>query len=243
MAENESKPVQLTRQDRNRNAIRAGLKLTPVGQAFEQLVYGKLDEARWKRLEDTLAELRDMMKDRNIPDKEIEKEEFTNLFTDVVPLIREATNEDKRRRLRSLLLNAVKIPEGDKEWESARLAAVWLQEIDGPGLEVLAGLVWATDMIQPVSGDPPDCLIMLESEPEPRFAFRDSDNKEFESQRTQGASASFIRYDWPVIEESVGKLIELRLITGKSTLGGWRFNNVELTHRGKFLVRWVLRDE
>src|SRR5437870_1643655 len=117
------------------NWVRAGVKLVPyIGDALDELIYGRIDEARWQRCERTLGELAEMMKQRQIPPSAIKKEAFGELLEIVAPAASRAMSEEKRRLLRDLLLNAVTLPEGHTAWESARLAARLIAGLEVPDI-------------------------------------------------------------------------------------------------------------
>ena len=74
-------PSQLSTAERKTNAIRAGMKLVPyIGSTLEKLIFGKLDELRWKRLEHTLTELANQMKRSGVEASTIDSEQFANLL-------------------------------------------------------------------------------------------------------------------------------------------------------------------
>jgi hypothetical protein len=116
-----------------RNWARAGIKGIPyIGPSIDELMYGHLDEVRWRRLEDTLGQLADAMRSLGIPPDATSKEEFGRLLQDVAPAVAGSTSHKKRRLLRDLLLNAVRLEAEDPKWESARLAADLLAELRMP---------------------------------------------------------------------------------------------------------------
>lgn len=102
-------------------------------------------EKRMRRIERIIEEVAKGLKAKGYTEeaaaKAVEKEEFVELLGEIANDASAATNEDKRGRFRDLLLNAIVLPEGANEWEEARLAAEWLQELEGPALAVLAAMV------------------------------------------------------------------------------------------------------
>jgi hypothetical protein len=127
--------------DRNKNAVRAGLHLIPyIGQTLDRLIFGNLEELRWRRVEATLRELADTMKVRNIPAEAVATEHFVNLLEKIAPALGRATHEDKRQRFRDLLLNATQIHDSDWQWQEADLAARLLTVIEAPGLALIASI-------------------------------------------------------------------------------------------------------
>ena len=80
------------------------------------------------------------MEQRGIPHGTVEKEEFGELLEIVAPAAARAKNEEKRCMLRDLLLNAVTLEEGASEWESAKLAAELISDLEPAALTLLGKL-------------------------------------------------------------------------------------------------------
>ena len=213
--------------DYKRNAIRAVVKGLPwIGSSLEQLIYGNIDERRWQRMERTLGELDERMKKNNIPPESIQKEEFGQLLRMITPNLSEAVNEEKRQRFRDLLINAVTIPEGDSNWESARLAAEYINKLEGPGFKILAGLAKKSAYRGEV------CTV-----------YQDPDPRLIKGSRPEGPEGEHyypLKYEWAVVEEWLSRLIKLQLINGHFNNQKHTWINVLLTSRGSFLVRWVI---
>lgn len=87
-----------------------------------------------------LTELGEMMHERGISASKAKTENFGELLEILCPASSRASDKDKRRLLRDLLLNAVDLPPSDPKWESARLAAGLLSVLAPPALAILAAL-------------------------------------------------------------------------------------------------------
>jgi hypothetical protein len=206
------------------NWLRAGVKVIPyVGDALDELLYGRLEEARWNRLEYTLEALGSMMKERQIPPEEIKKEEFGRLLEGVAPHIARATNEIKTTMFRDLLLNAVTLAPADVQWESARLAGDILSDLDYAALEILAALskLGARD-----GGPKVDVIIPPEGIPA----------VELRENRDRRICLSYNRF---VVDRGYKQLTDssARLVI----LGGHgldRYEHVTLTPLGEFVIDW-----
>lgn len=210
------------------NAFRAMVKGIPyLGGSLDQFLFGPLQELRMRRIETTLHEIAGMLQQKNIPPSALQTEDFANLLEYVVPRLSRSANENKRERFRDLLLNAALTPQGDPCWEDARLASKLLDEIDPPGLAILAAL----------RGTDPRNAFDVVSAPTPqvfegRFDFGNP-----------GGPHHLLPYEWPVIEEWMHCLREKRLISYSSSSARGGFGSVVLNDLGKLLVRWTLRDE
>ena len=240
----ENKELVLSNSEYTRNAIRAVVKGLPwIGSSLEQLIYGNIDERRWQRIERTLVELDEQMKKNNIPPESIQKEEFGQLLRMIAPNLSESVNEEKRQRFRDLLINAVTIPEGDSDWESARLAAEYINKLEGPGFEILAMLA---------KGDAyEDRFCTVDRDPKPRI-LSSSNRNELNNMLQQVGHVGNInndkfyyplKYEWAVVEEWLSRLVELQLIEGRMHHQKHRWVNVLLTAKGSFLVHWVIASE
>jgi hypothetical protein len=190
--------VKLTATERNQNAVRALLKLIPhVGEAADRLIFGTLDDLRYKRLEQTLSDV--LWRLEQMGATPTQAEEFANLFERAKEKIARATSEDVRARFRDLLTNAAQVPSGDVRWGEAELAEQLLSELDGPALAVLAA-------VARLRGD--NTTIVL-ARPTPHVAAWKSLNEP--QPELQSIAVS---YAWPVMEEWIRRLMEKRLIGG-----------------------------
>ena len=123
------------------NWARAAVKSIPyIGGSLDELIYGRGNEARWRRIESLLADLGRQMEALGIPPEAVEREEFGDLLEVVAPAARRTGSEDKRRMLRKVLLNASALETGNPDWEAARLAAELVSDLEPPALAVLAAL-------------------------------------------------------------------------------------------------------
>ena len=223
------KEIALTKEDHKRNLAKSLIKGLPyIGSSLDQLVYGNQDERRWLRLEKTLQEIEEGMKARKIPAKEILKEEFDHLLRLTAGKLGDATNEDKRERFRDLLLNSVSLPEGDREWESARLAGELLNQLEGPALHILSGLV--------AEGALEKELRTVLRLPQPQITnYHVRSQEQFDATEVNRP----LDYEWAVVDAWMSRLVELKLISGQSCAAkAW--TNVALTALGVFLTKWIL---
>ena len=230
-------PSQLSTAERKTNAIRAGMKLVPyIGSTLEKLIFGKLDELRWKRLEHTLTELANQMKRSGVEASTIDSEQFANLLEVVAPTIGKTTNEDKRKIFRDFLFNAAYIPKNELDWEEANLAAQLLNQIEAPAIIILATIHQAftsfsvqyrhlskNNQFRFYSGKdpykPPSKLEIITPE------------------RDYQVSEYLIHYPWAIIEGSVKTLTDLGLIVEQE------YGNVCLTSLGELLCNWILTED
>jgi len=204
---------------------RAGLKLVPyIGDALDELVYGRVDDARWERLHRTLGELGEMMEARDILADQVLKEDFAQLLEVVAPAAGRTTSEEKRRLLRDLLLNAVQLADGAAEWESAHLAADLILGLEPPALAILAGLAHVRShgdgkaQLRAAEGGNSAELVPIEP---PGTAIR-------------------LNYKWLVVDQAYRKLSSApaRLVVA----GGRRTDGIDatwLTDLGEFLIEWA----
>ncbi len=210
------------------NAFQAMLKGIPVfGSSLEQFLFGPLQELRMRRIEATLHEIAVILHQKKIPPSAVETEEFANLLESVAPALSRSTNEDRRQRFRDLLLNAAQTPSGDPIWEEARFASKLLDPIDPPGLAVLAALR-ETDL-----GNRFDVV----SVPTPQV-FKGHFNFD-----NPPGTHHVLPYEWPLIDEWVSRLREMRLIDTRGGFGRGGHRQVCLTDVGKMLIRWTLRED
>ena len=213
--------AQLTRP----NWARAAIKAVPyIGDALEELAYGRLDEARWSRWEQTLQEIGTMMKERQIPPDEVKKEEYSQLLEIVAPVASRDTTEHKRRLLRDLLLNAVTISPGDAAWESARLVAQLIAELEVPSLVILSALA----------------SVGARGKAKAELRAID-DGKSAEIALTSPAGPSVaLPYDWLVVEQAYRRVSSAParlVIAGAHAVD--KYEQLALTDLGEFLVNWA----
>ena len=224
----ESKPVRLSVRDHGLNVGRAALQAVPyLGGTLDQFIFGALEELRLKRIESTLAEMAEQLRQR-AGVHHVATEDFVNLLEAIAPALARATNEDKRQRFRDLLTNAAQQPPGDPAWEDARLAARLLEELDGPALAVLAAAARSTHE-----------YVTLWVSPTPR-AYDGEVRPEAIIHQLPEAEVPFteLHYSWPAIEEWIRRLYDMRLIglRGMDARGG---ATITLAGLGRFLVRWT----
>jgi hypothetical protein len=205
------------------NWARAGVKVIPyIGEALDELLFAKADEARLNRIEQTLAELGEMLRAHGVPADEVNKEEFAGLLEALGPVISRATSEQKRRFLRDLLFNSVQLKTGEVEWESARLAGELIAPLEAPALAILAALnqVKGKALIRPTEG---------------------GSSAEVAAGGPNGTVS--LPYPWLVVDQAYRQLSEnssARLVV----LGGRGSHGVEtwLTDLGQFVLRWAQAD-
>jgi hypothetical protein len=232
--------VGLSRQDYAANAGRGLVKMIPwFGEGLEQFIWGPAEERRRRRLEQTLTEMADAIH-RLEADDGVQTERFANMLEATAPLIARATNEDKRSRLRDLLVNAAQLEEDDQRWEEADLARELIAEIEGPGLAIMAALGRTPEAFLPPRGGLPVPDVHLVSRPEPQLIRRQMtwDEEDWSSITLAGER---IGYDWTVIEEWARRLREKRLMLFRSHDARGAFGGVHLTSLGQMLVRWALQ--
>src|SRR5579885_1318772 len=215
----------LSAKDRNTNAFRAGLQLIPnVGGAIDRLMFGSLDDLRSKRMEDTLKEIGVKLEELGLDHYIDNNEDFGNLLQDVAPPLSRSSNEDRRRRFRDLILNATQIPAGDVRWEEVHFASKLLDSIDAPGLAILAALVRCKHE-----------HVWIFSQPIPYVHDGEVDVAKHDW-RLVAEPHHGLQYDWTVIEETVWRLKEMRLIGLGSSDARGGFGAVALMSLGKLLV-------
>ena len=234
MTKDNTNEIAINRTDYAQNVLRAAIKGLPwIGASLEQLAYGNVDERRWRRMERTLSEVGEEMKRRNIPPDFVLKEDFGQLLRQIASSASESTNEDKRKRFRDLLVNSVTLPEGDPQWESSRLAATYLEQLEGPAFSILAAIAAENAF------DGSANKVSIFRHPEPQVS------------QLAGVSASdydndvvyrALGYEWAVVQSWTEKLFELKLIRSGTSAGEKGFGNIQLTTKGSFLVRWTISD-
>jgi len=215
----------LSRRDYLVNTSQAILKGIPyIGGSLEQFIFGPLNELRMRRIESTLQEIAETLQQRGLTPY-VDNEYFVNLLEVVVPSLSRSINEDRRHRLRDLLLNAAHTPPNDSNWEEANLAFKLLESIDGPGLAILAGISKSSsDSVSLVSK--PTCQVF---------------DGDFDFKNPQGPH-HILPYEWPVIEEWARRLNEMRLIGYGSHDARGGFGHVYIRELGKMLVKWTVSE-
>ncbi len=218
------------------NSFQAMLLAIPyIGPTLERLIFGVGAEHRWQRLEATLQEVGESLRELGRP-SQIEAEEFARLLEQVTGPIARATAPSKRERFRDILINAATTPPGDPRWEEASLAADLVTEIEAPGLDLLAK-IWhmnqSSEEVAVAFTDPPRIYRSREEALQPQLGL------------TLGYAA-------PVIEEWMRRLGEMRLVHWVEPIHIREGNRhietiraaaeVRLNPLGEMLVRWSLAD-
>lgn len=215
--------------DRKQMALIGGeglLSLVPyIGSTLAKFTFGVLTERRIDRIENTLAEVMEMVGEDVA--KDAVNENFANLLEKVYPELSRAADEEKRQRFRDLLINAAKLPEDSSEWGAAVLAADLLKEIDTPGLVILAAFALLDE------GE----TALLTAYPVPQL-LRGVEPRDFDPENP-GEPQHVIPYEWDVVDYWYRRLGELRLVV-KGSHGRDTYERVCLHDLGKFLVKWVL---
>jgi hypothetical protein len=227
--------ITLSVKDRDLNAFRAGLSLIPsIGSAIEKLMFGAVDELRWRRFEQTLGEVGAKLELLDSSHRVEDNEDFANFLQDVAPPLSRSTNEDRRRRFRDLILSATQIPSGDARWEEVYTVSRLLDSIGGPGLSVLATVSRCSNR-----------LVYIYSTPTPYIYDGTPDGKPEEYAKLfqdYGKPYHLLGYQWNVIEEWVYRLREMRLVGTQSSDARGGFGGVQLTGLGQLLIRWAVSD-
>lgn len=217
--------TRLTGRDKAIIAAQGALLAIPyVGSALERFVFGGLAELRMKRVENTLAEIVTILGEKKA--SLLVTENFVNLLEDVAPSLARESNEDRRRRFRDLLTNAAECPADSSEWEEAELASLLLKELQPPGLSILAALAREPGEPYTLTSRPVSQVY--------RGSF-DWDNP--------GEPQCILPYSWVVVEYWARLLRDRQLIHYQSVDARGGFGEVRLAERGRFLVKWTLRDE
>jgi hypothetical protein len=229
----------ITDQDRNQSALKALSVLLPggVGEAMYQFRYGKGEEARQRRLHDTVEEVAERLRALDKKSEITDNEDFGTFFTKAADPISRSTNEDKRQRFRDLLLNSMLIPQGDPGWEESMYCLDLLQNIDPTGLYVLA----FTDGADRENFKA--CIWTHQSsynwlyvpKVNPNRSGIDSDCKKEE-----------VLYNKVLVEASVKELQEMKIIqmsngsiTPHLSHGYFGVSFIELTEAGRLLSKWT----
>jgi hypothetical protein len=211
--------------------VRAGLKALPFGAAADELTFGTLAALRQVRLEQTLTEVADRV--REVHGLGIKfSEELGNLVEASAPSLGRAVREEKRASFRDLLVNAAPLPPGAAAWEETMLVSRLLSQIDAPGLAVVAA----------ISRNPANRSTVT-ALPSVRVYDVDKSVGEIREQPEEFGSYHEIPFAWPVVQEWVHRLREMRLLGYGSSDAKGGFGTVYLQDLGLMLVRWTLRDE
>lgn len=227
----------MTRTDYGRNTAEAVLKAVPyIGESLCQFIFGPSAERRMRRIERTLTEVAQTLKDRNIQPN-VESEDFVNLLEVAVPKIAKATNEDVRKRFRDLLLNCAALESGSSDWQNAELVAAILDSVAPPGLAIIAALAKCPEAATVDFGKSPVPDVQLVSLPRPQIVVG-----EFDYDNPINGTLS-LPYDWEVLAEWAYRLKDKRLIHFHSSHARGGFGNIYLSTLGQFLVRWAIDTE
>lgn len=229
--------LSLTKTEHATNIVQGLLLGAPaVGASLERLVFGPFQELRMKRIDQTVAEIAAALRDRGEPNG-ASKEEFAEFFDRVGPSIVRETTETKRRWFRDLLLNVALTPSGDPAMEEARLAIGLIEQINPPGLEIIARLNTPdhSGKINVLVLDEPASLAVWPAD---------------------AISPSFSRplsYGSVVVEEAVRPLKGMHHVVNYSdglnrptsnsayaNLDG--YDGISLTKKGRLLVKWGMAD-
>jgi len=205
------------------NSIQGILKGIPyIGASLEHFIFGPLNELRMRRIESTLKEVAEILNQKNYI-AYIDNEYFVNLFETVVPSLSRSINEDRRKHFRNLLLNAAKKPLNNSNWDEAKLASELLDDIDSPGLFILAEICRSKSNT---------VLFDIETN---RVVDVGPGADPIKSPRD-------LQYAWPMIEEWAKRLKEMNLIEYGRQNSSIGIEGVHLTDLGNLLVRWILSD-
>lgn len=211
----------LSNVEKRQLTFQAILKGVPyIGEPINHLVYGRLDEIRWKRIEKTLNEVAEILNSRgNIPEI---NERFANLLEEILPTIAKETIEEKRQAYVTLLVNSATVVSDEKE-EEAKLIAEILNELPSVALSILAGANKANGTFSIVS------------HPAPQVFAGTYDEKNYEQ---QGVFHK-INFQWPIVEEWTRRLREKRCITYGSH-GKFGYHGGVIMPLGKLINDWCI---
>jgi hypothetical protein len=228
----------LTPDDYADNTARAIFKGIPyIGELLHQLFWGPEAIRHERRIEQTLTEMAEAIHESG-SDARVRTEEFGRLLERLIPSVARATNEDKRARLRDLLVNAASLESGDRRWEEAGLARDIVESLEGPALAILAALGRTPEAYLPRRGAVPVPNVQILSQPVPQVLARSFgwSRDEWEGLGLEGIE---LAYRWDVLEEWIIRLKERRLLlfhTGDARGG---FGGVYLTGLGEMVVTWA----
>lgn len=238
-----SDPIQIQFSDpqRDRNALRAFLKLLPnVGDAIDRMLFGLEDEKAQDRLQQTVDEVRAMLDEQG---KKVEDmEDWHRCILSGAPAIGTATNEDKRERFRKLLFNAAQIPAGDEMWEEAFWCMELLKELRPAALAVLANAHLAAQ-----NGE---VFLLKEGEDAEveAFTLRKTDIDRLRPTQKSFLKPKEIKYKKVILREAIAVLRSKGLITFQTMYIQNIQNQIEYSSigvaspNGTLLVRWTIED-
>jgi len=212
--------------------LRGGLKSIPVlGPFADQATFGPFEDLRMKRLEMTLTEVAEALQSVEGQVATL-AEEFANLVEAAVPSLSRAVREEKRARFRDLFINAAPLPAGDVAWEETMMVSRLLSEIDAPGISLLVALS------QNVAG-----LSTLTAKPSVRMYDVDVGIPDILARPEALGVYHEIPFAWPVVDEWMIRLSELRLVYSKTNDAGGGYGSVSLRALGRMLVHWAVRGD
>ena len=211
----------LSKVEKRHLTFQAVLKGIPyIGEPINHLIYGRLDELRWKRIEKTLNEVAEKLKGRdNIPEI---NERFVNLLEETLPIIAKETIEEKRLAYVALLVNSASVVSDEKE-EEAKFITEILNELPSVALSILAGANKANGTFSIVS------------HPVSQVFAGKFDEKNYEE---QGVFYK-INFQWPIVEEWTRRLREKRCITYGSH-GKFGYHGAAIMPLGKLINDWCI---
>ena len=211
----------LSKVEKENLTFQAILKGVPyIGEPINHLIYGRLDELRWKRIEKTLNEVAEEIKKCG-SSPEI-NERFVNILEQSLPSIAKETIERKRLAYVSFLVNSANVKSDEKE-EEAKFVSEILNELPSVALTILAGANKAKGSFSIVS------------HPKPQIFAGKFDERNIED---QGIFYE-INYQWPIVEEWARRLREKRCITYGSH-GRYGYHGGAIMPLGKLINDWCI---
>lgn len=194
-----------------------------IGEALNHLIYSRLDEIRWSRVESTLKEISEKLEEKSIPPNFNDR--FVNFLEELLPVISKETIEEKRKSYVEYLINTSTIQSDDEE-EEAKIVLNILKEISYPGLAILAGAKIGSEKGQ----------VAFVSYPKPQVFFGKFD----ESNLDKNELCYELKFNWPIVEEWTRRLRERRLIIYGSH-GKYGYYGGGITELGKIVVNWCYK--
>jgi hypothetical protein len=211
----------LSKVEKRNLTFQAILKGVPyIGESISHLIYGRLDELRWKRIEKTLNEVAEEIKKCGVS-PEI-NERFVNILEQSLPLIAKETIERKRLAYVSFLVNSANVKSDEKE-EEAKFISEILNELPSVALTILAGANRAKGSFSIVSHPKPQIFA---------GKFNESNIED------QGVFYE-LNYQWPIVEEWARRLKERRCITYGSH-GRYGYHGGAIMPLGKLINDWCI---
>ena len=201
--------------------FQAILKGVPyIGEPINHLIYGRLEELRWKRIERTLNEVAEKVKQLGYEPKVNER--FVRILEGTIPTVAKETLEEKRTAYVSFLANSINVDSDEKE-EEARLVSETLEELSAVALAILAGANKANGTFSVVSHPTPQVFAgkFDENKPEDQDIFHQ------------------LNYQWPVVEVWTRRLKDQRIITYGSH-GKYGFHGGGVMLLGKLVNDWCI---